>query len=299
MDELTVLELGSGQVRVTAEGRASVFDLIRAACGVGQPKVTWRRLSVNYPEVVAICNHLQFPGAGQRPTPTVDADGWVRLSMLLPGHKAAKWRAQYADLVTRYLRGDRTLAQEVVERAEVIERQGQRQPSKGGRPAVYGPREPIQSRLSPKEKAELARLSAECGLPVSEMVASFVRDGIEGRRGAGGQGFAHLVSLQSATAETLHRLVALVGALAKNAPRALPAPPAPKPRRFKDQWMVHVCSELEIEIAEFMERARRVGARPHEMWSATWIEGGKETRVAADLVRRIHELSVLLKKSIG
>lgn len=121
MSDLTLFEIGGGQVRVTPEGRASVFDLIRVACEDSNPRTTWTRLSADYPEVVAASYNLTFPGAGQRPTPTVDAEGWIRLSMLLPGHKAAAWRAQYADLVTRYLRGDRSLAEEIHLRADVLE----------------------------------------------------------------------------------------------------------------------------------------------------------------------------------
>lgn len=110
-------------VRVTNETprRVSVFDIIRNVTEVDNPRVYWTRLCAEHIELVTLCNHLQFPGAGQRPTPVTDARGAVTIINFLPGRKAAQFRAQGADVLVRYLGGDETLVAEIKRNRELQE----------------------------------------------------------------------------------------------------------------------------------------------------------------------------------
>jgi len=56
------------EIRVTDDGRYSVFDVI-AFCGKKSQSEVWKRLCVHFPEVVATTEEFQFPGRGQRKTP--------------------------------------------------------------------------------------------------------------------------------------------------------------------------------------------------------------------------------------
>jgi hypothetical protein len=55
----------------------------------------------------------QFPGQGQRPTPVTDAKGLVIIMNLLPGNKAARFRAACASIIVRFLGGDEALLNEI------------------------------------------------------------------------------------------------------------------------------------------------------------------------------------------
>jgi len=60
-------------------------------------------------------------GARQRDTPVADARGLVTILNLLPGKKAAEFRAKSADIIVRYLGGDETLIQEIKDIRELQE----------------------------------------------------------------------------------------------------------------------------------------------------------------------------------
>ncbi|MFG6094349.1 hypothetical protein SPB21_03825 [Leptothoe sp. ISB3NOV94-8A] len=114
---LTIVpELGA-KIRRTEDGRCSVYDLIGAA-GKGSPREVWKRLVATYPEVVAFCDDFKFPGRGQKKTPVVDLQGWLQILGLLPGAMGKKYREEAAQLVTRYIQGDATLALDVIDRNE-------------------------------------------------------------------------------------------------------------------------------------------------------------------------------------
>ena len=85
----------------------------------GSKAAVFHRLKEGHPEFLTFCKNFQFEGQGQRPTPVVDARGLVTLLNLLPGHKAAAFRAKSADIIVRYLGGDPTLIAEINRNAEI------------------------------------------------------------------------------------------------------------------------------------------------------------------------------------
>lgn len=104
LHELT-LSLDCGTLRVTPDGkRVSAFDVITAT-GDKSARKTWERIGQDYPEVVAQCHDFTFSGQGQRPTPTVDREGFVLLTMVLPGKGGDLFRLKYKDIVIAYLDG--------------------------------------------------------------------------------------------------------------------------------------------------------------------------------------------------
>ena len=94
------------QIRATLEypRRVSVFGAIT---GNANPHKTWHDVSGRFPEVLTRCENYKFPGRRQRETPITDAKGLVLIMNLLSGERAAKFRAKEADVMVRYLGGDR------------------------------------------------------------------------------------------------------------------------------------------------------------------------------------------------
>jgi prophage antirepressor-like protein len=109
-------------IRTTNEEpkRISVIDVL-AAVGYGNPRQKWSEVSDQFPEVVRSSDNLTFQGRGQRPTPVIDKEGALRLVMLLEGPKAAAFRQWASSILVRYLDGDRSLAQEIHLRADIME----------------------------------------------------------------------------------------------------------------------------------------------------------------------------------
>jgi hypothetical protein len=101
--------------------RVSVYDLISAITGqdTGHINTYFTRLCNAHPEVNAMCVLFKFQGQGQRPTPVTDARGMVTIINLLPGPRAAQFRASSAEILVRYLGGDKTLVDEINRYAEL------------------------------------------------------------------------------------------------------------------------------------------------------------------------------------
>lgn len=96
----------NGNVRVTPDGRlASVFDVIAVFCDTRHPHKAWSNLRAAHPEVSNSVQNIQFPGRGQKPTPTMDRTGICMLVMVLPGRRAAHMRRRFADIVVAYMDG--------------------------------------------------------------------------------------------------------------------------------------------------------------------------------------------------
>jgi len=53
------------EIRVTADGRYSVYDVIRF-CGCKGERKVWERLAERYSEVVTFCHNFKFAGKGQK-----------------------------------------------------------------------------------------------------------------------------------------------------------------------------------------------------------------------------------------
>ena len=107
MNNLTVFTADyEGQsVRITPDGRVSVFDAIAAFRGTScNPHQIWGDLQKNHPEVLHFTDNFQFPGRGQRPTPVTYEEGLYQILMLLPGAKAAEFRKWAAEILANYRR---------------------------------------------------------------------------------------------------------------------------------------------------------------------------------------------------
>ena len=115
MNELSIILPDGGTVRKTADGRMSVYDLLKGA-GAINPRVTFKRLSDEYPEVVTGIYNLKFTGSGQRLTPTCDAAGWRQIKMVLPGVIGAGFRVAASDFIERALSGDIQAAAAITDR---------------------------------------------------------------------------------------------------------------------------------------------------------------------------------------
>ena len=103
---------GDGKkVRKTPDNLVSVYDLIEMVMNTTWGRDTFLGLKSRHREVVGLAGkfHL-FPGAGQKPTPIVDARGAATIINLLPGPMAAAFRAECMDFT-----GGGALAEVMVE----------------------------------------------------------------------------------------------------------------------------------------------------------------------------------------
>ncbi len=95
MNNLTVFsaEYEGQSVRITPDGRVSVFDAIAAFRGTScNPHQIWGDLQKNHPEVLALCHNFQFPGQGQRPTPIIAKEHLELILDSLPSISLVKRR---------------------------------------------------------------------------------------------------------------------------------------------------------------------------------------------------------------
>ena len=103
MSSLTVL--GYGEIRVTEDGRYSVYDTIKVIGGKKNPRDAWNALGVMYPEVVGKTDNFKFPGGGQRFTPVANAENTLYIIGLLPGTVGHTYREDAARLMITKLEG--------------------------------------------------------------------------------------------------------------------------------------------------------------------------------------------------
>lgn len=115
MKELAITLPDGAQVRKTADGRMSVYDLLKIA-GAKNPRETFKRLEQEYPDVVTGCDNFKFSGQGQRKTPVTDEAGWRQIRMVLPGVIGSSYRAAANDLIEKALSGDIATAAAIAER---------------------------------------------------------------------------------------------------------------------------------------------------------------------------------------
>ena len=117
-----VFEEYASEIRLSDDGRISVFDLIKVVGGQKNPRDVWKRLCTqdnsDYSEVVGFCDYLQFPGAGQRPTPVISKKGALILLGLLPGEVGSKYREEAAVLMLAYLEAPEELARLAIEKID-------------------------------------------------------------------------------------------------------------------------------------------------------------------------------------
>ena len=111
-----------GSIRVTPDGKPSVFDMIRVLGGLKAPHKAWERLCEAHSEVLSGCQNFKFPGRGQRLTPVArDKEAAYQILGLLPGAAGAAYRKQAAELFVKFLDDPAALAAETVERLDKAE----------------------------------------------------------------------------------------------------------------------------------------------------------------------------------
>lgn len=119
---LVIPELHGSKIRRTADGRFSVYDLIRVAGEKKGERKVWERLCERHPEVVAKCHDFQFPGKAQRLTPVATVENCLYILGLLPGVCGQTYREKAANIVRRYIQGDADLGVELILRDHNNER---------------------------------------------------------------------------------------------------------------------------------------------------------------------------------
>lgn len=115
-----VFEEYASEIRLSDDGRISVFDLIKVVGGQKNPRDVWKRLctkaTADYPEAMNYCDYLQFPGAGQRLTPVISKKGALILLGLLPGEVGSKYREDAATLMLAYIEEPEELARLAIDK---------------------------------------------------------------------------------------------------------------------------------------------------------------------------------------
>jgi hypothetical protein len=112
---------------VIKEERYSVFDFINYVCekknnnSYGQK--TFERMiddSSKYKDnIIKYVYYVQYPGKGQRKTPTMNADGLLSLLMILGGKVADTFRNSTLKILHRYLEGDLSMRSEIVKNSTI------------------------------------------------------------------------------------------------------------------------------------------------------------------------------------
>jgi hypothetical protein len=97
---------------------AAVYDIINkvTGCGVKSISIYWHRMLEVHPDLLTKCLNIQFPGRGQKETPTATVNVLVEIIMLCPGKIAKTVRMQAAKTLCRAMAGDLTLVDQILER---------------------------------------------------------------------------------------------------------------------------------------------------------------------------------------
>jgi hypothetical protein len=103
-------EYDGATIRVTEDGRFSVFDVLVAFVRpterkgkVGKainPRQVLKSITSKNPEVVQKMDSFKFPGRGQQETPVANEEGIYQILMLCPGERGAEFR-QFAATILR------------------------------------------------------------------------------------------------------------------------------------------------------------------------------------------------------
>lgn len=96
---------GYGEIRETDDGRFSVYDLIQVVGGQRDPYNVWKRLCMEYLELLTMCQDFKFSGRGQRETPVTGKAGLLHIIGLLPGAVGRSYREEAAKLMLAQIEG--------------------------------------------------------------------------------------------------------------------------------------------------------------------------------------------------
>jgi hypothetical protein len=93
------------------------MDAIEAT-GYTNPSEVWDRLKRDHPRLETFVSNFQFPGRGQRPTPVTDRTGVLQILAVTHGPAGEKIRDELIDKYIRYLDGDVSMIEEMIDRQE-------------------------------------------------------------------------------------------------------------------------------------------------------------------------------------
>jgi hypothetical protein len=116
MNLISFEEISDSEIRVTEDGRVSVFDVIKF-CGKKNPRDTWTSLCEGYPEVVGKTDNYKFDGKGQRETPVANRKNILYIIGLLKGAIGKAYREDAANLFVAYSEASPELAGSIIDRA--------------------------------------------------------------------------------------------------------------------------------------------------------------------------------------
>ena len=118
-------------IRVTDDGYASIYDIMRVAGGGEEPTHAWNKLKSKFCSLSSTSGtsktpgpavkYYKFAGRGQRDTPVINGAGLVRLLILLPGPKARQFAAESAETLVRFIGGDESLVAEIHRNREIAQ----------------------------------------------------------------------------------------------------------------------------------------------------------------------------------
>jgi len=105
------------RLRVTDDRRVALIDVAKLFMGVNNNEAAnaARRVLDAFPAVTSKCFICTFEGARQRPIHVAPIAVAIEFAFLLPGRRAAQLRMQAARLLVRYLGGDLSLVDEIVQ----------------------------------------------------------------------------------------------------------------------------------------------------------------------------------------
>jgi KilA-N domain len=108
------------KVRMTPDGRASVYDAIEYTTGHKNAYQVWNGVTERYPLFLQKVEKYKFPGRGgaATPTPVATLDVFVEILIVLPGRIASAVREKAVRTLVRAMRGDITLVEEILDRIQ-------------------------------------------------------------------------------------------------------------------------------------------------------------------------------------
>lgn len=96
---------GYGEIRVTPDGRYSIFDVVEVIGGKKNPRDAWKALTEQFPEAVEKSDSYKFPGRGQQFTLVADKASILYIIGLLPGAVGRSYREEAAKLMLAKIEG--------------------------------------------------------------------------------------------------------------------------------------------------------------------------------------------------
>ena len=94
----------------------SIHDIIKCVCGKNRTRAheVWERMPENNKDKLdAYLSVYQFRGRGQVEGSVITLPGAIKLVMMLSGRNVERYRVKFAEIISRYLDGDRSLCDEI------------------------------------------------------------------------------------------------------------------------------------------------------------------------------------------